>query len=57
MTPTTNRRDGEGRTHAQKMSWLRAFVAEFRAALPWLVLGFVLGAIIEAAAAAWGAMQ
>ena len=35
---------------------LRAFVAEVSAAAPWLALGFALGAIIEAAAAAWGAM-
>lgn len=56
MTPTTNRRDGEGRAHAQKMSWLRAFVAEVITALPWLTLGFVIGAIIEAAAVAWRAM-
>ena len=57
MIPKMYRREGEGRTHAQKMSWLRAFVAEFRAALPWLALGFALGAVIEAAAAVWRAAQ
>lgn len=36
---------------------LRAFVAEFRAALPWLAMGFVLGAVIEAAAAMWRALS
>lgn len=35
---------------------LRALVAEVRAALPWLVLGFAIGAVIEAAAAVWRAM-
>lgn len=32
---------------------LRALVAEVRAAAPWLALGFVLGAIVEAAGAMW----
>ena len=57
MTPLNNRPWGEGRTHAQKMSWVRAFLAEVRAALPWLAMGFALGAVIEAAAAVWRAAQ
>ncbi len=35
---------------------LRVFVAEDRAALPWLAMGFALGAVIEAAAAMWRAI-
>ena len=56
MTPTTNRRDGEGRAHPKETSLLRCAWIEVRAALPWLALGFVLGAIVEAAAAVWGAL-
>lgn len=56
MTPLKNRPWGEGRAHAQKTSWLHGALAEFRAAAPWLALGFALGAIIEAAAAVWRAM-
>lgn len=56
MTPKMYRRDGEGRTHAKKTSWLHGALAEFRAAAPWLMLGFALGAIIEAAAAVWRAL-
>ncbi len=36
---------------------LRAFLAEVITALPWLTLGFALGAVIEAAAAVWRAAQ
>ena len=36
---------------------LRVFVAEVRAAAPWLALGFALGAVIEAAAAVWRALS
>lgn len=36
---------------------LRVFVAEFRAAAPWVAMGFALGAIIEAAAVAWRALS
>ena len=57
MTPTTNRRDGEGRTHPKETSLLRCAWIEVRAALPWLVLGFAIGAVIEAAAAVWRALQ
>lgn len=57
MIPKMYRREGEGRTHAQKMSWLHGALAEVRAALPWLVLGFAIGAVIEAAAAVWRALQ
>ena len=32
---------------------LRALVAEVITAAPWLALGFVLGAIVEAAGAMW----
>lgn len=56
MTPLKNRPKGEGLAHPEKTSVLRCAWAEVRAALPWLALGFVLGAIIEAVAAAWGAM-
>ena len=35
---------------------LRAFVAEVRAALPWLALGFAIGAIVQAAGAMWRAL-
>jgi hypothetical protein len=56
MTPTTNRRDGEGLAHPEKTSLLGCTWAEVRAALPWLGLGFALGAIVEAARAMWRAM-
>lgn len=56
MNPTTNRRDGEGRTHPKEMSLLRCTWIEVRAALPWLTLGVAIGAVIEAAAAVWRAM-
>ena len=56
MTPKMCRREGEGRTHAKKTSVLRCAWAEVRAALPWLVLGFAIGAIVEAAGAVWRAM-
>ena len=35
---------------------LRAFLAEVSAALPWLALGFALGAIVQAAGAMWRAL-
>lgn len=57
MTPTKNRPRGEGLAHPEKTSWLCCAWAEVRAAAPWLVLGFVLGAIIEAAAAVWGVLS
>lgn len=57
MTPTKNRLEGEGLAHPEKTSVLRCAWAEVRAALPWLVLGFVLGAIVEAAAAVWGVLS
>lgn len=53
MTPTTNRRDGEGRAHPKETSLLRCAWIEVRAAAPWLAMGFVLGAIVEAAGAIW----
>lgn len=56
MIPKMYRREGEGRTHAQKTSVLRCAWAEVRAALPWLAMGFALGAVIEAAAAVWRAI-
>ena len=56
MTPLKNRPQGEGLAHPEKTSVLRCAWAEVRDAAPWLALGFALGAIIEAAAAAWGAM-
>ena len=56
MTPLKNRPQGEGLAHAQKMSWLCCAWAEVRAALPWLALGFAIGAIVQAAGAMWRAM-
>lgn len=56
MTPLKNRREGEGLAHPEKTSVLRCAWAEVRAAAPWLALGFVLGAIVEAAGAMWRAL-
>ena len=56
MTPLKNRPQGEGLAHPEKTSVLRCAWAEVRAALPWLALGFAIGAVIEAAAAVWRAL-
>ena len=56
MTPTTNRRDGEGRAHPKETSLLRCAWIEVRAALPGLALGFAIGAIVQAAGAMWRAL-
>lgn len=56
MTPLNNRPWGEGRTHPKETSLLRCAWAEVRAALPWLALGFAIGAIVEAAGAVWRAL-
>ncbi len=56
MTPKMYRRDGEGRTHTKKTSLLGCAWAEVRAALPWLALGFAIGAIVQAAGAMWRAL-
>lgn len=56
MTPTKNRPRGEGLAYPEKTSWLCCAWAEVRAAAPWLALGFVLGAIVEAAGAMWRAL-
>lgn len=57
MTPLKNRREGEGLAHPKETSVLRCAWAEVRAALPWLVLGFAIGAVIEAAAAICGVLS
>ena len=57
MTPLKNRPQGEGLAHPEKTSVLRCAWAEFRAAAPWLAMGFALGAVIEAAAAMWRALS
>lgn len=56
MIPKMYRREGEGLAHPKKTSVLRCAWAEVRAAAPWLALGFVLGAIVEAAGAMWRAL-